>query len=91
MISDEIIEGTAAKPTLHTLADKMSWLIDRARPAGRGPYTNAELAAMIEQATEEQVRSPLSGSCGMGRRPTRRRSCSRHSRGPRRASWLLLR
>jgi ESX-1-secreted protein regulator len=33
----------------------MSWLIDRARPPGRGPYTNAELVALIEQATGEQV------------------------------------
>ena len=33
----------------------MSWLIDRARPAGHGPCTDAELAALIEQATGEQV------------------------------------
>ena len=33
----------------------MNWLIDRARPAGRGPYTNAELAALIERITGEQV------------------------------------
>ena len=33
----------------------MNWLIDRARPASRGPYTNAELAALIERATGEQV------------------------------------
>jgi hypothetical protein len=37
------------------LADKVNWLIDRARPAGRGPYTNAELAALIELITGEQV------------------------------------
>jgi transcriptional regulator with XRE-family HTH domain len=52
---DETPEGTAAEPTLRTLADKMNWLIDRARPAGRGPYTNAELAALIERATGKQV------------------------------------
>ena len=52
---DETPEGTAAEPTLRTLVDKMNWLIDRARPAGRGPYTNAELAALIERATGKQV------------------------------------
>ena len=54
-MTDETTEGTAAKPTLHTLADKMNWLIDRERPAGRGPYTNAGLAALIERATGEQA------------------------------------
>jgi transcriptional regulator with XRE-family HTH domain len=37
------------------LADKVNWLIDQARPAGRGPLTNAEVAALIERATGEQV------------------------------------
>ena len=54
-MSDEATEGTAAESALRTLAGKMNWLIDRARPAGRGPYTNAELAALIERATGEQV------------------------------------
>ncbi len=54
-MSDETTEGTAAKPALRTLADKVNWLIDRARPAGRGPCTNAEVAALIERTTGEQV------------------------------------
>ena len=54
-MSDETTEGMAARPALHTLADKVNWLIDRARPAGRGPYTNAELASLIQRATGEQV------------------------------------
>ena len=54
-MTDETTEGTASPPTLRTLADKMNWLIERARPAGRAPYTNAELAVLIEQATGEQV------------------------------------
>jgi hypothetical protein len=41
------------------LADKMNWLIERARPADRAPYTNAELAALIERATGEQVSASL--------------------------------
>jgi transcriptional regulator with XRE-family HTH domain len=41
-------------PPPQTLADKVNWLIDRARPAGRGPYSNAEVAALIEKVTGEQ-------------------------------------
>jgi DNA-binding XRE family transcriptional regulator len=54
-MSDGIAEGAAAEPALRTLADKVNWLIDRARPAGRRPYTNAEVAALIERATRVQV------------------------------------
>ena len=54
-MSDGITERTAAEPALRTLADKVNWLIDRARPAGRGPYTNAELAALIERTTGDKV------------------------------------
>jgi len=54
-MSEGTTEDTAAEPALRTLADKVNWLIDRARPAGRGPYTNAELAALIERTTGEKV------------------------------------
>jgi transcriptional regulator with XRE-family HTH domain len=37
-----------------TLADKVNWLIDHARPAGRGPYSNAEVTALIERVTGEE-------------------------------------
>jgi transcriptional regulator with XRE-family HTH domain len=37
-----------------TLAEKVEWLIDRAQPAGRGPYSNAEVVTLIEKATGEQ-------------------------------------
>ena len=40
---------------LRTLADKLNWLIDRAHPADRGPYTNAEVAELIEKITGEEV------------------------------------
>src|ERR1039457_3415992 len=43
-----------ADPPLRTLADKVNWLIDRAHPAGRGPYSNAEVIALIEKVTREQ-------------------------------------
>lgn len=54
-MSEGTTEGIAAEPALRSLADKVNWLIDRARPAGRGPYTNAELAALIERTTGEKV------------------------------------
>jgi len=54
-MSEGNTEGMAAEPALRTLADKVNWLIDRACPAGRGPYTNAELAALIERTTGEKV------------------------------------
>jgi len=42
-------------PPLRTLADKVNWLIDHAHPAGRGPYSNNEVAALIEKTTGEEV------------------------------------
>ena len=44
-----------ARPLRRTLADKVNWLIDRAHPAGRGPYTNNEVAELIEKTTGEQI------------------------------------
>ncbi|MGO9077607.1 MAG: hypothetical protein ACLQDY_00975 [Streptosporangiaceae bacterium] len=46
--------GDQARPPLRTLADKVNWLISRAHPAGRGPYSNAEVITLIEKATGEQ-------------------------------------
>jgi transcriptional regulator with XRE-family HTH domain len=37
-----------------TLAEKVEWLIDRAHPAGRGQYSNADVVTLIEKATGEQ-------------------------------------
>lgn len=54
-MSEGTTEGMAAEPVLRSLADKVNWLIGRARPAGGGPYTNAELAALIERTTGEKV------------------------------------
>ena len=44
-----------AEPTLRSLAGKVNWLIDRARPAGRGSCSNAEVADLIERTTGERV------------------------------------
>jgi transcriptional regulator with XRE-family HTH domain len=52
---DEATAGEESTPVLRTLADKMNWLIDRAHPAGRGPFSNNEIAALIKDATGEEV------------------------------------
>jgi hypothetical protein len=44
-MTDETTEGTAAKPVPRTVADKANRLIDQTHTAGRGPCTNAEVAA----------------------------------------------
>ncbi|HEV2377457.1 MAG TPA: hypothetical protein VGS19_35490 [Streptosporangiaceae bacterium] len=46
--------GDANDQPLRTLAEKVEWLIDRAHPAGRGPYSNVEIAELIEKVTGEQ-------------------------------------
>ncbi len=44
-----------AEPPLRTLADKVNWLIAQVHPAGRGPYSNTEVAALVEESTGEPV------------------------------------
>jgi len=52
---DEATAGGESAPALRTLADKVNWLIDRAHPAGRGPFSNNEVAALIKDVTGEDV------------------------------------
>jgi ESX-1-secreted protein regulator len=53
---DAVYDDVAATtPALRTLADKVNWLISAARPADRAPYSNAEVAALIREATGEPV------------------------------------
>ena len=47
--------GAERRPALHTLADKVNWLIERAHPAGRGPYSNNEVAELVKGVTGEEV------------------------------------
>jgi ESX-1-secreted protein regulator len=54
-MSEETTRGAEAEPALRSLADKMNWLIYTARPAGRGPCSNAEVADLIERTTGERV------------------------------------
>lgn len=44
----------SAEAPPRTLADKVEWLISHAHPAGRGPYSNTEVCALIEKATGQQ-------------------------------------
>src|SRR6201981_206283 len=55
VMPDDAAAGEESPPVLRTLADKVNWLIDRAHPAGRGPYSNNEIAALIKDATGEDV------------------------------------
>jgi hypothetical protein len=55
VMPDEAAAGEKSTPALRTLADKVNWLIDRAHPAGRGPFSNNEVAALIESVTGEEV------------------------------------
>jgi transcriptional regulator with XRE-family HTH domain len=47
--------GAERRPDLRTLADKVNWLIERAHPAGRGPYSNYEVAELVKDMTGEEV------------------------------------
>jgi transcriptional regulator with XRE-family HTH domain len=51
----EAAHGAKRTPLLRTLADRVNWLISTAHPAGRGPYSNAEVAALIRKMTGEPV------------------------------------
>jgi hypothetical protein len=54
-ISEESTGDTDAEPALRSLADKVNWLIDKARPVGHGSCSNAEVADLIERTTGERV------------------------------------
>ena len=52
---DDVTAAEKGTPVLRTLADKVNWLIDRAHPAGRGPFSNNEIATLIKDATGEEI------------------------------------
>jgi transcriptional regulator with XRE-family HTH domain len=54
-VQDEPTAAQPAEPPLRTLADKVNWLIAQAHPAGRSPYSNTEVAALVEKVTGEPV------------------------------------
>ena len=51
----EAAGSAESTPVLRTLADKVNWLIDQAHTAGRGPYTNNEVADLIKKTTGEEI------------------------------------
>jgi transcriptional regulator with XRE-family HTH domain len=53
-VADAAALGDPRDRAPQTLADKVNWLIDNAHPAGRRPYSNAEVATLIEKVTGEQ-------------------------------------
>jgi transcriptional regulator with XRE-family HTH domain len=55
VMPDDATAGEESTPALRTLADKVNWLIDRAHPAGRGPFSNNEVAGLIRDVTGEDV------------------------------------
>jgi transcriptional regulator with XRE-family HTH domain len=55
LVPDDATAGEESTPVLRTLADKVNWLIDRAHPAGRGPFSNNEVATLIKDVTGEEV------------------------------------
>ena len=52
---DDATAGEESAPVFRTLADKVNWLIDRAHPVGRGPFSNNEVAALIKDVAGEEV------------------------------------
>jgi transcriptional regulator with XRE-family HTH domain len=73
-VSEGAASEVARELPLGTLAEKLTWLIDRAHPAGRGPYSNAELAALVGQVTGEKVSHGVIWELRTGRKanPTKR-------------------
>jgi transcriptional regulator with XRE-family HTH domain len=53
-VADEAAGRQQGREKPRTLAEKVNWLIEHAHPAGRGPYSNAEIVALIEKATGEE-------------------------------------
>ena len=54
-MADDAAATQESAPAFRTLADKVNWLIDRAHPAGRRPFSNNEVAALIKDVTGEEV------------------------------------
>src|ERR1700739_2218831 len=55
VMADDAAAGQESAPAFLTLSDKVYCLIDRAHPAGRGPFSNNEVAALIKDVTGEEV------------------------------------
>ena len=54
-MADEAAPADAGMVPLKTLADKVNWVLDKAHPAGRGRFSDAEVCFKIHAATGEQI------------------------------------
>jgi len=54
-MADEAAPAEAGRVPLKTLADKVNWVLDKAHPAGRGRFSDAEVCFKIHAATGEQI------------------------------------
>jgi len=54
-MADEAVPAGTGKVPLKTLADKVNWILDKAHPAGRGRFSDAEVCFRIHAATGEQI------------------------------------
>jgi len=54
-MSEESTGVAEAESARRSLADKVNWLIGTARLADRGPYSNPEVAGLIQRTTGERV------------------------------------
>jgi transcriptional regulator with XRE-family HTH domain len=54
-MTDEAASAGADRAPLKTLADKVNWVLDKAHPAGRGRFSDAEVCFKIHAVTGEQI------------------------------------
>ena len=54
-MTEEAAPADADRAPLKTLADKVNWVLDKAHPAGRGRFSDAEVCFKIHAVTGEQI------------------------------------
>ena len=54
-MTDEAAPASAGREPLKTLANKVNWVLDKAHPAGRGRFSDAEVCFRIHAVTGEQI------------------------------------
>jgi transcriptional regulator with XRE-family HTH domain len=54
---DEAGQGNGGVPPLETLADKISWLMERANPEGRGPLSAQDVSYLMLEVAGEKYSS----------------------------------
>jgi transcriptional regulator with XRE-family HTH domain len=62
---DDTAPGEEARPR-GVLAEKLTWLMQHARPAGRGPLTTHQAAALVREVTGESIAHTTIWKIGQG-------------------------